>query len=88
MVWLVKEEIGSYGQDSRAFLMVIVYAVASRLGGLFTAILFGQYGLMLGLFAAPFGGSLLALSAAALAFDGQGVRSHKRDVIPPEIVWC
>ena len=68
--------------------MVIVYAVASLLGGLFTAMLSGQYGLLLGMFAAPFGGSLLALAAAALAFGGQGVRSFKRDVISPEIVWC
>ncbi len=87
MVWLAKEEIGSFGQDSRASLMVIVYAVASLLGGLFTAMLSGQYGLLLGLFAAPFGGSLLALAAAALAFGGQGIRSCKR-VIPPKIVWC
>jgi hypothetical protein len=37
--------------------MIIVYVVASLLGGLVTAILFGQYGLLLGLFTAPFGGS-------------------------------
>ncbi len=88
MVWLAKEEIGSFGQHSRASLMIIVYVVASVLGGLFTAMLSGQYGLLLGLFAAPFGGSLLALAAATLAFDGQGSRSHKRDGIPPKIVWC
>jgi hypothetical protein len=88
MAWLAKKESGSLGQGGRASSMVIVYAAVSLLGALFTAMLFGQYGLLLGVFAAPFGGSLLALAAAALAFEVQGSQFYKRDIIPPEVVWC
>ena len=66
--------------------MIIVYMAASIIGGAATATLVGQHSLLLGLLAAPLGGSLAALVAAPLAL--QGSLSRKSHAIPPEVVWC
>ncbi len=65
--------------------MVIAYMVASIVGGGATAALVGQHSLLLGLLAAPLGGSLAASAAAALAPH----RSPERHaVLSDDVIWC
>ncbi len=65
--------------------MAIIYMVASIIGGGATAALVGQHSLLLGLLAAPLGGSLSALAATPLALR----RSPKRQALPSDdVVWC
>jgi hypothetical protein len=65
--------------------MLVMYLVASILGGGATAALVGQHSLLLGLLAAPLGGSLSALAAAPLALR----RFPKRPSLPSDdVVWC
>jgi hypothetical protein len=65
--------------------MLIVYLVASIIGGGATAALVGQHSLLLGLLAAPLGGSLSALAAAPFAMH----RSSEWQALPSDdVVWC
>ena len=66
--------------------MLILYAAASILGGTATAALVAPHGLLLGLLAAPFGGSLAALAVARLALPNSSPRARK--AVPPDVVWC
>jgi hypothetical protein len=66
--------------------MVIVYMAASIIGGAATFSLVGQHSLLLGLLAAPLGGSLSALAATSLAARSPSPR--ERAAVPPEVVWC
>jgi hypothetical protein len=68
--------------------MVIVYSTVSLLGGLITAMIVGQHSLPLGILAAPFGGSLSAVAAAALVFGKGGSPAREREVVPAGVVWC
>jgi hypothetical protein len=67
--------------------MVVAYAFLSIVGGLITAFLFGQNNLMVGLLAAPLGGSLLVAVAAplyTLVYSSAREACH----VPPGVVWC
>ncbi len=68
--------------------MVIIYMVAAIIGATITASLLGQHSLILGVLAAPFGGSLVAGATAMLVFAMHGVSSSKPETVPPGIVWC
>jgi hypothetical protein len=68
--------------------MVVFYSAASLFGALVTALLIGQHNLMLGLMAAPFGGSLSAAAAAALILFRRSSPPLKRKTVPPAVVWC
>ena len=63
--------------------MIFIYMAASMIGGAATAALVGQHSVLLGLIAAPLGGSLSALAAAPLAAAGS-----RNEAVPPEVVWC
>jgi hypothetical protein len=65
--------------------MVVAYMVASIIGGGATAALVGQHSLLLGLLAAPLGGSVSVLAASVLA-----LRSSPKRQIPlsDDLVWC
>jgi hypothetical protein len=69
--------------------MVMVYLVAAIIGGTATVSLVGQYSFLLGLLAAPFGASLLALATAlVLATVPLALRrSSKTQAIPPDVIW-
>ena len=67
--------------------MIIVYMVASLIGGTATAALVAPHSLVLGLFAVPLGGSLAAVATASLALLN-GSRSDAGQSIPPDVVWC
>ena len=65
--------------------MLIMYLIASIIGGGARAAMVGQHSLLLGLLAAPPGGSLLALAVAPRALR----RSPKRQSLPSDdVVWC
>jgi len=68
----------------RSRSMIIIYMAASIIGGTATAALVGQHSLLLGLLAAPLGGSLSALAAIPLALGGL----PKRQSVPSDVVWC
>jgi hypothetical protein len=67
--------------------MIIFYSAVSLLGAVVTALLLGQHSLMLGLMAAPFGGSLSAAAAALILFRRSSPHLSRRTV-PPGVVWC
>src|SRR5215213_2711341 len=66
----------------RSRSMIIIYMAASIIGGTATAALVGQHGLLLGLLAAPLGGSLSALlrtsSAANTGADKEASHGQTR----------
>ena len=74
--------------------MMIIYMAVSVAGATITALLAGVYNPVLGLLAAPFGGSLLAAAAAfALAWHhsfSRQIRASSRETrgIPSGVVWC
>ncbi len=67
--------------------MVIIYMVASVVGGAATAALFAQDGLLTALVAAPFGGSLMATATALFLVQRIPSSARSRDV-PQGVVWC
>ena len=67
--------------------MVIIYMVATIVGGAATAALFGQHGLLTALVAAPFGGSLMATATALFLVQRSPSSARSRDV-PQGVVWC
>ena len=74
--------------------MVVAYACLSIVGGLIAAFLFGQNNLMVGLLAAPLGGSLLVAVVASLytlaSFSLRTAGSSTREAspVPSGVVWC
>ncbi|MPR12705.1 hypothetical protein [Microvirga tunisiensis] len=74
--------------------MVVAYAFLSIIGGLITAFLFGQNNLMVGLLAAPLGGSLLVAVAAPLyTLASSSLRkasssTREASPVPSGVVWC
>ena len=64
--------------------MIIVYTTASIIGGAATVALGGQHSLLLGVLAAPLGGSLVALATALFALR----RSSRTQTAPPDVIWC
>ncbi len=65
--------------------MVIIYLASSLIGGAASAALIGQHSLLLGLLAAPLGGSLTAGAAALWA--ARELPLKKAD-IPQGVLWC
>jgi hypothetical protein len=68
--------------------MLLLYSAADLLGALVTALLLGQHSVLLGLMAAPFGGSLSIAAAAALILLRGGSPHLERKTVPPGVVWC
>ena len=66
--------------------MLVLYALASVIGGLLTALLLGLYSPIVGLLVAPLGGSLLVVLAALLIALPSS--SRKPSSVPPGVVWC
>ncbi len=66
--------------------MVINYMAASIVGGVATAVLASQHGLLLGLAVAPLGGSVSALALSLLRLYSSS--PHGRGAVPREVVWC
>ncbi len=67
--------------------MLVVYMCVSIFGGLMAALLFSQNGLMIGLLAAPLGGSFL-VAAAAVLLALTSSSSRKPHTVPHGVVWC
>ena len=66
--------------------MLVLYMCASIIGGLLTALLLGAYSPIIGLLAAPLGGSfLITIAALLIALPSP---SRKESPIPPGVVWC
>lgn len=66
--------------------MIIIHMAASIVGGAITVFVVGQLGLLLALLAAPFGGSLFALTSAVYAWHSSLPR--EQGSVPAEVVWC
>ena len=64
--------------------MIIVYAATSIVGGAAATALASQQNLLLGLLAAPIGGSLSVLAVALILL----CRPARREALPSRIVWC
>ena len=67
--------------------MVVAYAFLAIIGGMITGFLLGQNNLMVGLLAAPLGGSLLVAVAAPL-YSLVHSSSREARLVPPGVVWC
>ena len=67
--------------------MIIIYMAVSIVGATITALLAGSQSWVLGLLAAPFGGSLLA-AAVVFALGQRHSSSREVQTIPPSVVWC